>query len=376
MTDQDVYQRLANHLHHLGMGYPLNEVLPEILKENFTESEAEIALAVPTGVIPLDVASVDEILENIDLPRSQLMEGLERLTEKGLLYYAKTKDGQDGYALQQVGFGFPQSFHWSGEDTPHARKMAEMVLDYYSRRVKAADGLTNATKPFRYIPVGASLTPELQAVYPLHMIEPVIEKAQLLAVCHCPCRMRYKLTGQGCDHPTEVCMKFDEMARYVIDQGLGREITTEEALEIARKSEEAGLVHFVDNTGGEIKHNCNCCGCACWNVGPIRRRKIPRDAIMATYFMRQTDVDECTQCGACLEICPVDALEMNDGPPVVDEEWCIGCGVCATVCPADAITMKVRDDKTGQLPAANFRQLHEEILQQKKGGSGAQADST
>ena len=169
------------------------------------------------------------------------------------------------------------------------------------------------------------------------MIEPVIEKAQLIAVCHCPCRMRYKLTGQGCDHPTEVCMKFDEMARYVIDQGLGREITREEALEIARKSEEAGLVHFVDNTGGEIKHNCNCCGCACWNVGPIRRRKIPRDAIMATYFMRETDEDECTECGACVEICPVDALEMDDGPPIVDEEWCIGCGVCAYICPEQAI---------------------------------------
>ena len=140
MTDQDVYQRLANHLHHLAMGYPLNEVLPDILRENFTHSEAEIALAVPTGVIPLSVSSVDEISENIDLPRSELVEGLVRLRKKGLLYYEKTNDGQDGYALQQVGFGFPQSFHWSGEDTPHARKMAEMVLDYYSRRVKTADG--------------------------------------------------------------------------------------------------------------------------------------------------------------------------------------------------------------------------------------------
>jgi Fe-S-cluster-containing hydrogenase component 2 len=87
---------------------------------------------------------------------------------------------------------------------------------------------------------------------------------------------------------------------------------------------------------------------------------------MATYFMRQTSEKECTQCGACLEICPVDALEMGEGAPVVDEQWCIGCGVCATVCPSDAISMKLRGDKTCELPAATFAELHQQILKEKQ----------
>ena len=89
-------------------------------------------------------------------------------------------------------------------------------------------------------------------------------------------------------------------------------------------AEDEGLVHFVDNTNGKIKHNCNCCGCACWNVGAIKRRKIPRDAIMEVYFVRETDEDECIGCGECVDICPVDALEMDDDRPVVDTDWCIG----------------------------------------------------
>ena len=160
-------------------------------------------------------------------------------------------------------------------------------------------------------------------------------------------------------------MKFDDLARYVIDKGLAREITKKEAFEIIKMSEEAGLVHFVDNAGGDIRHNCNCCGCACWNVGNIKRRKMPRDTLMATYFLRKTDEEKCVLCGECIDICPVDALILEDDRIVVDDEWCIGCGVCSTVCPADAATMKIRADTTGELPAATFGELHEIILKEK-----------
>jgi Pyruvate/2-oxoacid:ferredoxin oxidoreductase delta subunit len=208
----------------------------------------------------------------------------------------------------------------------------------------------------------------MQAVLPHHTMEKVIEDADVIAVAHCPCRVSYKLVGKGCDHPTEVCMKFNDMARYVIDRGLAREITKDEAHEIVKRSEEAGLVHFVDNAEGDILHNCNCCGCACWNVGNIRRRKIPRDVLMATYFLRETDDDACIGCGECETLCPVQAVKMEDEIPVVDTAWCIGCGVCATVCPTDAVAMKLRSDRTGKLPASNCHELHNTILKEKRLG--------
>jgi Fe-S-cluster-containing hydrogenase component 2 len=361
----DVYSRLAEHLSRLGMGYPVREDLVVLLKEVFSPLEAEVALAIPNRPIPLDPVGMYEIAGVANMKKEALAEVLEGLDQKGLLYSAITERGEKGYALHQVGFGFPQTFHWRGEDTPQARKMALLTGKYFNRQVTREAFSPSETKPYRYVPVGRTVPAAIQAVYPFHMMEDVVGKARLIAVAHCPCRIAYRLAGKGCDHPTEVCMKFDAMARYVIDKGLGKEISAEEAMRIVRKSEEAGLVHFVDNAAGDVQHNCNCCGCACWNVGSIRRRKIPRDALMATYFLRTTDDELCTGCGECGDICPVQAVGLEEGFPVVDEGWCIGCGVCATVCPTGAAQIKVRPDKSAALSAGTFRELHEKIREEK-----------
>ncbi len=135
MENQDVYERLANHLNNLGMGYPVRDTLREILRENLDPSEAEIALALPTGLVPLSPVSVSEIGSRVAIPREELESALESLAQKGALFVGTTSDGEKGYALLHVGFGFPQTFFWKGEDTPHARKMALLVAKYFNRQV-------------------------------------------------------------------------------------------------------------------------------------------------------------------------------------------------------------------------------------------------
>ena len=364
METEDIYRQLADHLSALGMGYPPSEALEELLRANFSPVEAEVALAMPTRVIPLQPVAIDEIMGTVSLSRAELEGILEGLSQRGLLFSGKTEDGEKGYALHQVGFSFPQTFFWKGEDTPHARNMAGLVAKYFNRKV-TREAYASETKAFRYIPVDRAIEPEIQAVYPYHMMESVIEQATLFAVCHCSCRMIACLRGRGCEHPMEVCMKFDEVAQYVIDRKLGREITRQEAHDIIKQTEEAGLVHFVDNATRDIKHNCNCCGCACWNVGSFKRRKIPRDILMATYFIRETDEDECTGCGECVGACQIDAIRMDGDFPTVDKDWCIGCGVCVDKCPTGAARLKLRSDRIGHLPTPNFRELHERILMER-----------
>jgi NAD-dependent dihydropyrimidine dehydrogenase PreA subunit len=361
---EDTYKQLADHLSALGMGYPPNEGLEELLRANFSPVEAEVALGIPTKVIPLQPIGIDEIMGTVNLPRPELEDMLESLSQRGLLFSGTTEDGEKGYALQQVGFSFPQTFFWKGEHTPHARNMAGLVAKYFNRKV-TQEAYASETKAFRYIPLDKAIEPDVQAVYPYHMMETVIQQASLFAVCHCSCRMIASLRGKGCEHPMEVCIKFDEVAQYVIDRRVGREITREEAREIIKWSEDAGLVHFVDNAIGDIKHNCNCCGCACWNVGSLKRRKIPRDIIMASYFIRETDKNECSGCGECVEACPVDAIRMEGDFPTVDQDWCIGCGLCSDRCSTGAARLKLRPDKTGQLPASDFRALHGRILRER-----------
>jgi len=49
------------------------------------------------------------------------------------------------------------------------------------------------------------------------------------------------------------------------------------------------------------------------------------------------DAEKCTGCESCVEICPVDAIAMEDGTALVSDE-CIDCGQCVDECPVEAIT--------------------------------------
>lgn len=49
----------------------------------------------------------------------------------------------------------------------------------------------------------------------------------------------------------------------------------------------------------------------------------------------------CIGLGTCAEVCPVDAIRMDeDALPVIDEELCIGCGACARICPRRVIEVQ------------------------------------
>jgi Pyruvate/2-oxoacid:ferredoxin oxidoreductase delta subunit len=192
---------------------------------------------------------------------------------------------------------------------------------------------------------------------------PIVDASTKIAVAHCPCRMSAKILGRtDCQHSLEVCIKYDEMAEFVISQGLARQISKDETLHILENCEKEGLVHMVDNAQGQIKHTCNCCGHYCWNVGIIRRRKIPRDILMAVYFIRETDDNECIGCGECTNICPVNAVEIVEDRARVNLDWCIGCGVCAVVCPSEAITIKRSLDEHAP---KDFTELHQRIKQER-----------
>jgi Pyruvate/2-oxoacid:ferredoxin oxidoreductase delta subunit len=360
---QDLYNRLATHMEHLTMGYPYTEELIDLLKEMFSPAEAQVALSIPNDLAPLQVVSLEKISARTDLPLPAVAEALESMAARNILFTASTKDGSTGYALLQVGYGLPQTFFWGGKQDETAKRMARLVLNYFKVPITQKIYGGARTKSFKYSPANKSIEIPIQGVMPNEQIGPIVEAATKIAVAHCPCRMSAKILGRSdCPHSLEVCVKYDEMAEFVIDKGLAREISKDEAHQIMENSEKEGLVHMVDNAQGQIKHTCNCCGHYCWNVGIIRRRKIPRDQLMAVYFIRETELDECIGCGACAEICPVDAVKMVEDKPRVDQDWCIGCGVCAIQCPANVISIKRRLEHKGP---QDFAQLHQQIKAEK-----------
>ncbi len=156
----------------MSMGIPFKKGLRDILKENLTENEAAAALILPATVIPLKVTSIDALDPPDGMPRGEMVRHLKNLSDKGMVFSAETDDGSVGYALLHMGFGFPQTFFWKGEDTPHARKMAKMVAKYFNSKMSREIHDTDP-KAYRYIPVGKTVQNAPQGVLPFNMMEKV-----------------------------------------------------------------------------------------------------------------------------------------------------------------------------------------------------------
>ena len=52
------------------------------------------------------------------------------------------------------------------------------------------------------------------------------------------------------------------------------------------------------------------------------------------------DDDLCYGCGACIALCPVDALTLEDLLAIVDEPTCTHCEHCIPACPVHALSLK------------------------------------
>ena len=62
---------------------------------------------------------------------------------------------------------------------------------------------------------------------------------------------------------------------------------------------------------------------------------------MAVYV----DEEKCTGCGACVSLCPDQAISLENDHAVIDQELCTECLRCMDECPSEAF-YQVLDEKT------------------------------
>ncbi len=66
------------------------------------------------------------------------------------------------------------------------------------------------------------------------------------------------------------------------------------------------------------------------------------------------DLESCTGCGACLEVCPTNALYLVDGKASVDSALCRECEACLAACPTGAMALAIQElavEEQVQVPA-------------------------
>ena len=77
-----------------------------------------------------------------------------------------------------------------------------------------------------------------------------------------------------------------------------------------------------------------------WICNTIIKSQFERRYIYMA-FNPTVDEEKCAGCEECVDVCPVEVFEMQDGKSVpVNAEECLGCESCVEVCEEGAITVE------------------------------------
>lgn len=348
------HEKLAQYLDRLPAGYPPTENGVEIrlLQELFTEDEAELALH-----LTLLNEEPRVIAYRARLPVNEVSQRLATMAEKGLISANHANPKQTRYAISQFVVGF-----WEGQ-VNQLRKDVVRLFEAYAP-VWFKEGAWKQTPQLRTIPVGEAI-PITSEVMPYDQIEHILRSKHSIAVRNCVCRQERELVDEGCGRPLETCLSFDGAALNTARSGVGRLISVEEALEIVEQAKRAGLVLQPANSQNPI-FVCMCCSCCCGVLRHLKQEPDP-GRLVANPYIAQHEDSQCVLCGACVDICPMEALTFaDDGSIHFEAKRCIGCGLCVSECPNGA--MQIQRRPAEEIPPLPKNTLHTYYNLAKAGG--------
>ena len=327
MNDEDLYEKLSERILTKGSRF-----IPDLFRMIVDENEARIMLATP--------GTAEELAEKLGYSEEEMQGKLDLLFHKGLVFKAAKPQGTLYRMCRDITQFHDATILWDGVTREYLdlwkRQTQEELPDYINMVSMILP------RPFtRVVPVNQPMEAR-SGILAYEDVEKIVRDAGRLAVANCTCR----LVDGKCGKPLEVCLQLGKAADYSVDRGSGRELSVDEAMEIIRMSEEAGLVHVTMNKAYGSHIICNCCEDCCVAFG----LPIPATIIVdPSRFLAVVDEEACSGCGDCVDRCFFDAvsLEERDGEEVsvIVAEKCMGCGLCQVACPEDAIAMQaVREE--------------------------------
>ena len=324
----NVYEKLRERLDKFPQGFPKTEsgVELEILQHLFNPDEAE--LMVHLRPFPEKVA---DIADRTGKDKTELGRTLYDMSKRGLIMRYKAADNEIYYLLIPWMIGI-----WEFQLNNLTKKSIRLYDKYFEEGMVPAQR-NRKIGQFRVIPVEQEIEGSTE-IQPYEKVSQIIESSTRYAVADCICRKESRMIGEGCDKLLETCMSFGASADFYIENGLGREISKEEAKEILLKAEEDGLIHCSTNSAGSKAFICNCCGCCCKYLALVTKYGNPQAIVKSNYYALKDD-ETCTDCGTCVERCQVNAIRTENDHTVIEQVKCIGCGLCTSTCPTGSIAM-------------------------------------
>lgn len=189
-----------------------------------------------------------------------------------------------------------------------------------------------------------SLT-DLEQVIPFEKARDiVIQNPDHIAVANCMCR---RIQENPCQ-PLDVCIFVGEpFASFMVQHqpDHARWISQSEAVFILEREHRRGRFHtawFKDAAGGRFYSICSCCRCCC--LGMKAFLLFDRKTITSSGYVSEVDLDICTGCGECTEVCSFEAVVVGEKAQI-DPKGCMGCGLCVDKCDQNAISLRIDSSK-------------------------------
>jgi len=176
----------------------------------------------------------------------------------------------------------------------------------------------------------------------------ILEKARLISLENCMCRLKLK----NCDAPVDLCICIDEEAEIAISDRGAWKTTLGNAMDALRRGQEAGLVQIAyEVEGRKIQAICSCCACCCHSLAAITRFGYDIDVVEKSGMIAVHDKETCENCELCISRCHFDAWGLVGGEVHLYSMRCAGCGVCVASCPTGSIKLVERNAAMSKKPA-------------------------
>jgi electron transport complex protein RnfB len=360
MTEQErtTYTKFIEWLKESWYGVPDSDVLLPYVAARYTPEDALLLTGMPYA--PKTLAELSDLTRtSVDELRSKLYS----LASKGLVY-KQVKENKERYYLNDIFFIY-RGFGWPGQKDEYSETVGPLQHKYLMGGLMSP-WQNVKEKGLRVLPIGVTIE-DTRGVLPYEEVGKILDKVEYFTVSHCPCRHANNLDpgSPHCQYPTEVCLHFDKLGHYIVENGMGREITRQETEEILKRSAELGLVHGISNHQEKPDTICNCCrDCCIWFLAMHR---YGHDGTLTPSNFRITiSQSTCVGCGLCVKRCPMEALHLTDAPLLkghkiavtgkdgkqrkltnktgkvaeLNPKRCLGCGVCAYKCQSQSLTLE------------------------------------